>query len=133
MGFRKKKVTPLSAARIDFPSGLCIKTEVGHWYINGKFRNRIGSRRIFESWNFPRVIVSSEASLANYIKGKTLGFRDGTLVRQMSNGTFYFISQRKRRLVTNPDVLTLMGLKPSDATWAADFEINLHEEGEKLN
>ena len=131
--FSRKKTVPLSAAHIDFPSGLCVKTEDGHWYINGKFRNRLGSKRIFESWNFPRVINSTESSLAKYVKGKKLGFRDGTLVRQMSTGKFYFISQRKRRLITNPDVLTLMGLKPSDATYAADFEINLHEEGENLD
>lgn len=131
--FNRKKTAPLSAAQIEFPSGLCVKTEAGHWYINGKFRNRLGSKRVFQSWNFPRVVESTESSLAKYTKGKKLGFRDGTLVRQMSTGSFYFISQRKRRLVANPDVLTLMGFKPSDAVWVADFEINLHEEGEKLN
>lgn len=109
-----------------------MRTEKGHFYINGKFRHRLGSQRVFKSWAFPRVIESREAALVNYRQGKRLGFRDGSLVRQTSNGNLYFISQRKRRLVTNPDTLTIMGLKPNDAVWVADFEIQLHEEGENL-
>jgi hypothetical protein len=130
--FQKKRTEPIKVTPIDFPTGVCVRTEKGHFYINGKFRHRLGSQRIFNSWRFPRVIKTVESALVNFKVGKRLGFRDGTLVRQISNGNLYFISQRKRRLVTDPDTLTIMGLKPSDAVWVADFEINLHEEGEKL-
>lgn len=129
---RKKRVRPLSAAPVVLPSGLCVKTEVGHWYINGNFRNRLGSKRILDSWSFPRIIQLPESSLANYKKGKKLGFRDGSLVRVISDGRLYFISQRKRCLITDPDLLSIMGLKYNDAVLVGEFEINLHEEGENL-
>lgn len=127
-----KKTKPLRVVPIDFPTGVCVKTEKGHFYINGKFRHRLGSKRVFQSWAFPRVIETRESALVNFKTGKKLGFRDGSLIREISTGKLYFVSQRKVRLVTNPDTLTLMGLKPSDAVWVADFEIKLHEEGEDL-
>lgn len=128
----RTKADPIKVVPIDFPSGVCVRTDKGHFYINGKFRHRLGSQRVFESWAFPRVIKTTETALANFKTGKRLGFRDGTLIRQTSNGHLYFISQRKRRLVTNPDTLTVMGLKPEDGMWVADFEVELHEEGENL-
>lgn len=129
--FRKSQAKTDNGPRT-YPTGVCVRTEAGHWFINGKFRHRLGSQRIFNSWNFPRVIQATEGNLVNYKRGKPLGFRDGTLVRQTSTNNLYFISQRQRRQVTDPDSLYFMGLKPSDAVWVADFEINLHEEGEKL-
>jgi hypothetical protein len=128
----RKKAEPIKVVPIDFPSGVCVRTDKGHFYISGKYRHRLGSQRVFESWAFPRVIKTTESALANFRQAKTLGFRDGTLIRQTSTGHLYFISQRKRRLVTNPDTLTVMGLKPEDGTWVADFEVELHEEGENL-
>lgn len=132
MGFRRKNETPLSATQIVFPSGICVKTEVGHWYINGNFRHRLGSKRIFQSWRFPFVAETTEEALQNYRKGKKLGFRDGALVRACSDSKLYFISKRQRRLVTNPSILYAMGLHPKDAVWVSDFELLLHEEGENL-
>ena len=126
----KREAALIKVVPIDFPTGVCVRTEKGHFYINGKFRHRLGSKRVFQSWAFPRVIQTREAALVNFKYGKRLGFRDGTLIRNTKDNALYFISQRKRRLVTNPDTLTLMGLKPSDAVWVADFEIQLHEEGE---
>lgn len=129
--FRKREQAKTSNP-IEYPTGVCVRTEKGHFYINGKFRHRLGSKRVFVSWAFPRVIQASEANLVNYRIGKRLGFRDGTLVRQTKTGSLYFISQRKRRLVDDPDKLALLGLKPEDAVWVADFEIALHEEGDNL-
>lgn len=129
----QKKSNPSYVIPVNLPSGICVKTEDGHYYINGKFRNRLGSKRVFESWNFPRVIELSEASLVNYTKGKRIGFRDGTFIKQISNGHIYFISRRMRCKVTSPNVLSVMGLKQSDAVLVSDFEVLLHEEGEEIN
>lgn len=131
VALRKKAETPKYP--VTYPTGICVKTEVGHYYINGQYRNRLASKRVFDSWNFTRVVESSEAALKNYKKGKMLGFRDGTLVRQLSTGHFFFISQRKRSKVVNPDLLAIMGIKPADAVWVSDSEIALHEEGDELS
>ena len=129
---KKKTETPLSATQKVFPSGICVRTEVGHWYINGNYRHRLGSKRIFQSWSFPFVAETTEESLKNYRKGKKLGFRDGSLIRNCSDYKLYFISKRQRRLVTDPSILYAMGLHPKNAVWVSDFEVQLHEEGENL-
>lgn len=127
--FGRKKHLTQTQPKV-YPSGICVRTEVGHYYINGNFRHRLGSKRIFESWSFPFVAQTSEAALKNYRRGRKLGFRDGTLVRRISDGKLYFISKRQRCLVKNVDHLTALGLNPSDAVWASDFEIELTSEGE---
>jgi hypothetical protein len=61
-----------------------------------------------------------------------LGFRDGSLVRRISDGNLYFISKRQRRLVKSVDFLLALGLDPKDAVWASDFELEYTSEGEIL-
>lgn len=127
--FRRKTKSKPQAPKT-FPSGICVRTEIGHYYINGNFRHRLGSKRIFESWAFPFVAETSEAALKNYRRGKRLGFRDGSLVRRISDGNLYFISKRQRCLVKNVDFLTALGLDPKKAVWASDFELEYTSEGE---
>lgn len=127
-----KRKKALQTTPTEYPSGICVKTESGHWYINGKFRHALKNRRIIESWSFPFIVESTDAALANYPKAKPLGFRDGSLVRDISDGKVYLITSRSRRLITSPETYDLLGLKRSDATWAAHDEITLHPEGEVL-
>jgi len=131
MKFRRTKQSKPVAPKT-FPSGICVKTEIGHYYINGNFRHRLGSKRIFESWVFPFVAETSEAALKNYRRGRKLGFRDGSLVRRISDGKLYFISKRQRRLVNDVDTLVALGLSPKDAVWASDYELEYTSEGEIL-
>ena len=116
----------------EFPSGAVVETELGRWYINGKFRHRIKNKRVFKTWNFSLVIEAPESSLAKYLKGKPLGFRDGTLVGDISDGKVYLIAGKQRRPLTSPESFEALGLKRSDAIWAAHDEITLHPEGEVL-
>lgn len=126
----KKKNLPTKPT--DYPTGVCVKTDEGYWYINGKFRHPFKSTRLVASWNFSFVVESTEAALAKYLKGKPLGFRDGTLVRDISDSKTYLISGKTRRLMSSPEAYDLLGLRRSDAIWAAHDEINLHPEGEVL-
>jgi hypothetical protein len=129
--FKKKKKT-LPSAPTDYPTGICVKTEAGYWYINGKFRHPFKSDRLVQSWNFSFIAESTEAALSHYLKGKPLGYRDGSLVCDIADGKTYLISSKTRRLITKPETYDLLGLKRSDAIWAARDEINLHPEGEVL-
>lgn len=127
---RKKK--SLTTAPTDYPSGICVRTEAGHWYINGRFRHSLKNKRVIDSWSFPVIVETTEAAVSHYPKAKPLGFRAGSLVRDISDGKVYLISENKRRLITSPEAYDLLGVKRSDAIWAAHDEVILHPEGEVL-
>lgn len=129
--FRKQKVAPPTFP-IDYPSGVCVRSGDNVYYVNGKYIHSVKGARILASWNFPRIINSSNEALAGYVKAKRLGFRDGTLVRCLYDGKVYFISKGLRRQVSNPDLLCWIGLSVNDAVWVSLDEINLHKDGEVL-
>lgn len=130
--FKKKTSKPLPSAPVDYPTGVCVSTETGRWYINGKFRHLLKTERIVKSWNFSFIVPSTEAALAKYPKGKPLGFRDGTLILDISDGKLYLISGKQRRHITTPESLDLLGLTRQDALWVGRDEINLNPEGQVL-
>ena len=117
----------------EFPSGICVKAETGHWYINGRIRHKIKNKRVLTSWSFPFIVEATEASLGKFLRGKPLGFRDGTLVRDTSDRKIYLISARKRRLITSPEAYELLGLKKRKPIWVSHDEVLLHEEGEVIS
>lgn len=129
MQLRKK--TP-HLTRTDFPHGSCIKTENGYFYVNGKTIKPIKNKRVLESWDFPLIINAHSSALSSFIKSSPLGFRDGTLLRDISDGKMYLVSKRVLRHIVSPDALAMLGKRKSDAIWAAHDEIQLHEKGENL-
>lgn len=110
------------------PSGLIAHTEKGYFYIKGKKRFRFVSDRARESWSLP-IIETKEPMLVNFTIDGVLGFRDGTLVKDISDGKIYLISDSKRRHITDPDVLVWMDTEVIDV---GQKEIFVHAEGEKL-
>ena len=61
-----------------------------------------------------------------------LGFRDGTLIKNISDGKIYLISQNKRRHVTDPDTFSKYGLDRNSVVEVSDMETNMHDLGENL-
>lgn len=110
------------------PSGLIAETEAGYFYIKGKKRFKFVSDRAKDSWSLP-IIKTKESIISSCTISGTLGFRDGTLVKDISDGKIYLISDSKRRHVTDPDVLEWLGVKPIDV---GQKEILTHDEGESL-
>lgn len=130
---RRRTAKPLPAAPVDYPSGTCVLTEAGVFYINSRVRLRVPTDRVFDSWNFPLVVESTEAAVKKYpITGK-LGFRDGTLVKNIMDAKMYIIAKSKRRLITSPNVLANLNLQEKDAILVSEQEILLHQEGDNLN
>jgi len=80
------------------------------------------------SWNLP-VVTTKESIMISYITAGTLGFRDGSLVQDISDGKIYLISDSKRRHITDPDVLEWLD---SEIIKTGQKEILVHDEGEKL-
>ena len=123
---RKKQVyknyTPL------VPSGLIAHTEKGYFYIKGNKRFKFVSDKAKDSWYLP-IVETSEAMLVNYSSAGVLGFRDGTLIHDISDGRMYLISDSKRRHIVDPDVLEWLD---SEIIKVGQKEIFVHPEGEKL-
>ena len=110
------------------PSGLIAQTEKGYFYIKGNKKFKFVSERAMLSWCLPTVKTNDQL-LAKLILAGTLGFRDGSLVKDVSDGKMYLISDSKRRHIINPDVLEWIN---TDMIGAGQKEILIHEEGENL-
>lgn len=118
------------------PPGTFIKTEKGYFYVySSTLRYPFSTPRVMQSWRPHRVVNVSETN--ECVKRlKILGlmkFRDGSLLINQADGRLYLVSAKKIRHITNPDVLTGLGIDRYEAMWVSQAEINLHEIGEPLN
>lgn len=78
------------------------------------------------------TVQTTDEAIHHYRVVAKLGFRDGSLINNVADGKLYLISNNKRRHITNPDVLNLLGINRGDAVDVSEFEINLQEIGEPL-
>lgn len=130
---RKSKKIRLPKTPIVYPSGSCVKSEAGVFYIRNGRRFRIPTQRVLDSWAFPRIIITSEAALSKYRVAGRMGFRDGSLIYNIADGKIYLISDNKKRHITSPEALERIGADIHDATRVSDYEASLQEEGNTLN
>lgn len=132
--WRRSKPQPvLPTVPVDYPTGTCVQTEKGVFFIKGRFRFRVGSKRILSSWQYPFVIPSTEEACARYKIAGKLGFRQGTLIEDMSNGKMYLISENLRRQIVSPDFFDVMLFPRDRVIQVSPEEIALHKEGENIN
>jgi len=76
--------------------------------------------------------MASESSLVNIKTAGRLGFRDGTLIKNIADGKMYLISQNKRRHIVSPDVFDKYGLDRSKLIEVSSKEAEMHELGDSL-
>lgn len=138
MLFRKKKAEfpqnpEVPQHPVNYPYGLCIKTESGFFLTRSGSRLKIVSERALESWNFLSIIQSSEAAAKNLKVTGRVGFRDGTIINDMGTGKHYLISKNLKRHITSPDVFEKYGLSWGDVLLVSSQETEYHEDGEVLN
>jgi len=122
----KKVTSPTS-----FPSGLAVKTDKATYWIKDNKRYKLISNRAEKSWSFPTVLATENAVSQIKLVGK-LGFRDGSLIKNIADGKIYLISQNKRRHIVDPDVFDRYGLNRSNIIEVSEAETNMHEQGEDL-
>jgi hypothetical protein len=115
----------------NFPSGLAVKTSSATYWIKDGKRFKLISERAERSWSFSTV-HAEESALANMKIAGKLGFRDGTLIKNIADGKIYLISQNKRRHVINPDSFNKFGLDRNLLIEVSEAETNMHELGENL-
>ena len=113
------------------PSGLAVKTDKGIYWIKDTKRFRLISDRAAKSWCFTTVLATEQAVSSMKVAGK-LGFRDGTLIKNISDGKMYLVSQNKRRHIVDPDSFVKYGLDRSKVIEVSESEIIMHDLGENL-
>lgn len=114
-----------------FPSGLAVKTDKATYWIKDNKRYKLISDRAEKTWAFPTVNATEGALTLIKLVGK-LGFRDGSLIKNIADGKIYLISQNKRRHIVDPDIFDKYGLNKSDIIEVSEAETNMHEQGENL-
>ena len=127
----KNTQTHLVTSQTSFPSGIAVKTDKASYWIKDGKRFKIVSDRAERSWSFTTV-NATEASLAGIKLVGTLGFRDGTLIKNIADGKIYLISQNKRRHIVSPDSFIAYGLDRSKVIEVSEAETNMHEIGDNL-
>jgi hypothetical protein len=114
-----------------FPSGIAVRTEKNVYWIKDGKRFKLISERAVESWSFTIVNATETALAGSKIVGK-LGFRDGTLIKNIADGKIYLISQNKRRHIIDPDTFDRYGLDRATTIEVSEAETNMHDLGENL-
>jgi hypothetical protein len=123
--------TVLITLPTNFPSGIAVKTDTGTYWIKDNKKYKLISERAAESWRFVEVLATDIALSTTKSAGK-LGFRDGTLIKNIADGKMYLISQNKRRHILSPDAFDKYGLNRSMLIEVSEAETNMHELGENL-
>jgi hypothetical protein len=127
----KITVTTLITSPTNFPSGIAVKTDKAIYWIKDGKKFKLISDRAAESWKFTTVNATESAVSGMKLAGK-LGFRDGSLIKNIADGKIYLLSQNKLRHIVDPDSFTKYGLDRSWIIEVSDNEINAHELGENL-
>ncbi len=127
----KNTQTVLITSPTSFPSGLAVKTDKNTYWIKDNKRFKLISDRAAESWKFTTIGVTESAVSHIKLVGK-LGFRDGTLIKNIADGKMYLISQNKRRHIVSPDIFNKYGLDRNSIIEVSDTEVNMHDLGDNL-
>jgi hypothetical protein len=128
--FKKNQQKIVTSPTI-FPSGIAVKTDKGIYWIKDGKRFKLISDRAAKSWMFTTVVATESALSGMKLAGK-LGFRDGTLIKNIADGKLYLISQNKKRHIVDPDTFDKYGLDRSQVIEVSAFETSMHELGEEL-
>jgi len=129
--FKKQQQTVTISSPTILPSGLAVKTEKATYWVKDGKRFKLISDRAEKSWSFPTVKATESAIAGMKLAGK-LGFRDGTLIKNIADGKIYLISQNKRRHIVDPDSFDSYGLNRSSIIEVSEFEASMHDIGENL-
>jgi hypothetical protein len=127
----KHTQSTLITSPTNFPSGIAVKTDKAVYWIKDGKRFKLISDRAAKSWAFTTV-NATEASMPNIKVAGSLGFRDGTLIKNIADGKMYLVSQNKKRHIISPDVFDKFGLDRSKIIEVSAAEIAAHELGEDL-
>lgn len=128
--FKKPQITKVISPTL-IPSGLAVKTDKAIYWVKDGKRYKLISDRAAKSWAFTTVSATEDAVVGMKVVGK-LGFRDGTLIKNIADGKMYLISQNKKRHIVDPDSFDKYGLDRKSVLEVSESEANMHDIGENL-
>ena len=82
--FKKNQQKTVTSPTI-FPSGIAVKTDKAIYWIKDGKRFKLISDRAAKSWMFTTVVATESALSGMKLAGK-LGFRAGTLIKNIADG-----------------------------------------------
>lgn len=139
--FRKKPEPTLPPSKpnlphepVVYPAGTAVVAPSGKFLINrdGK-KYRFTSDAIFNSWDFPLVVVTSDVAISKYPTAVTkMKFRDGTLLNNIADGRLYLVSEGVLRHITNPIWLETLHKRYGSASVVSQADIDIMRIGEEL-
>ena len=129
--FKNTKSTWTISQPPNFPSGLADTTHKPTYWIKDGKRYKLISDRAAKSWSFTTV-NATEAALSGIKLAGKLGFRDGSLIKNIADGKMYLVSQNKLRHIVDPDIFNRYGLDRSNLIEVSEAEIKAHDIGETL-
>ncbi len=130
MKFRKKTPAPTPRNLDHIPTGTVIQSSLGYFYIKGNQKIKIISDRILKSWDFPRTVLVTDDCADRFKTNGRMGFREGTVIEDMSTRQTFLISGNQRRLITSPD--HLVNLNIDDIMVVSAEEAGIHVRGEDI-
>ena len=129
--FKNTQNTLTVSQPTNFPSGIAVQTDKATYWIKDGKRYRLISDRAAKSWCFTTV-NATEAALSGIKLAGKLGFRDGTLIKNIADGKMYLVSQNKLRHIVDPDIFIKYGLDRSNLIEVSETEVKAHDLGEIL-
>lgn len=115
-----------------YPSGVAVFDGVNTYFIKNNKKYRIISERAVKSWGF-KVWHGSPESLSKIVLGGILAFRDGSVIKDVSNGKIYLVVNGLKQHITTPDFFTKFGVDPEYIIEVSAKEADLHKNGEPIN
>lgn len=133
--FKKKiqqtKINP-PLVPLQYPSGVAVFDGINTYFIKNGKKYRIISDRAAKSWGFS-VWYGSPESLSKTPLGGILGFRDGTVIKDISNGKIYLVVNSMKQHITTPDFFDKFGIDRNLIVEVSSKEAELHKNGEPIN
>lgn len=115
-----------------YPSGVAVFDGSNTYFIKNNKKYRIISERAVKSWGF-KVWHGSPESLSKIVLGGILAFRDGSVIKDVSNGKIYLVVNGMKQHITTPDFFTKFGVDPEYIIEVSAKEADLHKNGEPIN
>lgn len=128
----QKKIINPPLVPLLYPSGVAVFDGTNTYFIKNNKKYRIVSERALKSWGFS-VWYGSPESLAKTPLGGILGFRDGSVIKDVSNGKIYLVVNSMKQHITTPDFFTKFGIDRDNIIEVSAKEAELHKDGEQIN
>jgi hypothetical protein len=114
------------------PNGSFLFDGEDTWLVKSGKLYQLHSARAADSWSAnPIKIPAGWVNTMGLTIAGTVGFRDGSLIKDIVSGKIYLVSDSRTRLVVSPNVLDILGR--DRIIEVGPDEVGIHKEGEDIH